>query len=552
MHIKGYIVCIGLLLNVLVSAQTMVYLEHSQILAFDEARLPDAQILRGEVRFRHEDVLMYCDSAYFYEKSNSIDAFGHVRFVQGDTLFGYGDKLYYDGNTRLARLRKHVKLVHKTTILTTDSLNYDRNTDVAYYFTGGVIQDSIDTLSSVWGQYKPSTYQACFRHNVHLQNDRFTLQSDTLLYNTNTYIADIQGPTEILYEKETTIHSTKGWYNTSTEHSMLLNRSTIIHDDGTSMIGDTIYYDKKTGFGKVLQQIEITDSVQQLTLYGNYGEMYEEGNRGMVTDSALMVDWSNAEDWTYLHGDTLFTQDVTYDTIHPDSTYMQVKAYYGVRMYNTDFQAVCDSLVYTESDSTIRMYTNPVCWNDNNQISADQIDIHLKDSTIDTINGTGNALIIQQETDSLYNQMGGKETKAFVRDGKLSQVDVKGNAETIYYPLDKGKYIGMNVTQSSTVSVFIEDEKIHHVLFLSEPRGTIYPMDQIPSGKDKLSTFFWAADERPLVPGDVFKHPARTARTAAVAVSAVVQPTTEKTTNELKQNSKNKNKEQTNTLQNTL
>ena len=92
--------------------QTMVYLERSETLSFDQERIPDAQILRGNVVFRHDNALMYCDSAYFYEQTNSLDAFGHVRFIQGDTLRGYGDKLFYDGNTKLARMRRNVRLVH--------------------------------------------------------------------------------------------------------------------------------------------------------------------------------------------------------------------------------------------------------------------------------------------------------------------------------------------------------------------------------------------------------------------------------------------------------
>lgn len=131
-------------------AQTMVYLERADNLSFDEERIANAQILRGNVIFRHEEALMYCDSAYFYENTNSIDAFGHVRFVQGDTLQGFGDKLFYDGNTKLARLRRHVKMIHgrkheNPTILTTDSLNYDRAAGVAYYFHNGEIKDSLNT-----------------------------------------------------------------------------------------------------------------------------------------------------------------------------------------------------------------------------------------------------------------------------------------------------------------------------------------------------------------------------------------------------------------------
>ena len=103
--------------------KTMVYLERSARLSYDEKRMPNAQLLSGNVRFRHDSVLMYCDSAYFFEKENSLHAFGHVRLVQGDTLQGFGSELYYNGNTKMAQFRGNVRLIHNSTILTTDSLN---------------------------------------------------------------------------------------------------------------------------------------------------------------------------------------------------------------------------------------------------------------------------------------------------------------------------------------------------------------------------------------------------------------------------------------------
>ena len=164
----------------------MVYLERSETLSFDQERIADAQILKGNVRFRHDDALMFCDSAYFYETTNSLDAFGHVRIEQGDTLQGFCDRLYYNGNTKLARMRRNVRLVHglrngNPTVMTTDSLNYDRARGVAYYYTGGVIKDSLNTLTSVRGQYVPNTKQALFSQEVHLTNPNFVLTSDTLI-----------------------------------------------------------------------------------------------------------------------------------------------------------------------------------------------------------------------------------------------------------------------------------------------------------------------------------------------------------------------------------
>ena len=273
----------------------MVYLEHSETLSFDEKRLPDVQILKGDVRFRHDSVLMYCDSAYFFEKQNSLHAFGHVHLVQGDSIEGFGDILYYDGNTKMARFRNHVRLIHNAeTTLTTDSLNYDRRNNIAYYFSGGMIEDGLNELESVWGQYTPSNNRALFRGDVRLTHPKFVLNTDTLCYNTDTYRADLVSPTRIVYEHETTILSSNGWYNTETEHSMLLDRSMIVHSDGMTLTGDTIFYDKLEGYGKVLGNMESVDSTNHMTLYGNKGEVWESDNHGYVTDSALLVEWSDS------------------------------------------------------------------------------------------------------------------------------------------------------------------------------------------------------------------------------------------------------------------
>lgn len=523
--------------------QTLVYLEHCDFLSFDEEQHPDAQLLKGNVRFRHEEALMYCDSAYFYENNNSLDAFGNVRFVQGDTLFGYGDVLYYDGNTKFARIRNNVRLVHTNTTLTTDSLNYDRQRDLAYYYTGGKIKDDVNTLTSHWGQYTPPTRQAVFKNKVHLVNDKFTLDADTLKYNTETNIANLVGPTRILYEEETTILSTLGWYNTKTEESMLLNRSEVIHKEGKSLIGDTIFYNKQIGYGRVINNMSMTDSVRKATLSGNYGEIYEDGKHGYATDSALFTDWSQ-EDYLYMHADTLFTEEVPYqimhllpkdsimvdsiltfqapDTLWQDSTYQQLRAFYGVRIYQVDMQSVCDSLVYNSRDSIMTLYGQPVCWSDDQQVSADLINVYMKDSTIDYAHGIGSALAVKQETFTRFDQLSGKEMFAYIRNGDLSQIDVNGNAETVFYPReDDGTIIGVNKTQSSYVKIFLEQQKIHHIVFTAATSGNMYPLDSIAPSDERLGNFFWAEMERPRVPGDVFLRTQRTQRPKQEGLSAI-------------------------------
>lgn len=542
---------------------SMVYLEHSETLSFDEERLPDAQILKGNVCFRHDSALMYCDSAYFFNEENSLHAFGHVHLLQGDSIEGWGDVLYYNGNTKMARFRRHVRLTHQGTEITTDSMNYDRLRDIAYYFSGGTIRDSLNTLTSRRGQYLPNEHQALFRDDVHLVNPNFTLTADSLGYNTESYQADLVAPTTILYEEETTILTSEGWYNTETEQSMLLARSRIIHEDGMTLTGDTIYYDKRIGHGRVMGNMQSVDSTNQMTLYGDRGEMWDENDRGYVTDSALLVEWSDSTCYTYIHADTLFTEQVPYrtfrltardsilvdsvmtaqapDTVWVDTNYLQLRAYYGVRIYREDMQAVCDSIHYQGRDSIATMLGSPVCWNEQNQVSADSIKIYIKDGAVDYLHGNGNAIAIKQETAEAFNQLAGKEMYAYVEDNDVHLVEVLGNAETVFYPRENdGSFMGVNKTQSSHVKLYLEDRQVHHIVFTTATTGVMIPLREAQESERKLGSFFWAAQERPLQPGDVFLSPERTERPSAVAVSAV---STEEDEEEEEENSRRRTRD---------
>lgn len=206
---------------------TKVYLEHANTLSFDKDVNADAQFLQGDVCFRHDSSYMYCDSAYFFETTNSLEAFSNVRMEQGDTLFVYGNYLFYDGNSQIAYLRENVRMENGEVTLFTDSLNYERIPDIGYYFDGGLIVDSLNQLSSYYGQYSPGTKLAVFNDSVRLENPQFTLYSDTLHYDTESKIATILGPSVIVSDSGT-IHSSRGWYNTETNTSLLLDRKSVV------------------------------------------------------------------------------------------------------------------------------------------------------------------------------------------------------------------------------------------------------------------------------------------------------------------------------------
>ncbi|MCD8138035.1 MAG: hypothetical protein LUH01_19610, partial [Parabacteroides gordonii] len=341
--------------------KTKVFLEHANTLSFDKEVNADAQFLQGDVCFRHDSSYMYCDSAYFFETTNSLEAFSNVRMEQGDTLFVYGNYLFYDGNTQIAYLRENVRMENGQVTLFTDSLNYERIPDIGYYFDGGLIVDSLNQLSSFYGQYSPTTKLAIFNDSVRLENPNFTLYSDTLHYDTESKIATILGPS-IIVSDSGTIHSSRGWYNTETNTSLLLDRSEV-YSGNRVLIGDSISYNQDAGFGEAFGNMCLRDTAQKVILEGQYGFYNERTEYAFATDSARFMEYSQG-DTLYLHADTLEMATL-------DSTAREIKAFHGVRFYRIDMQGVCDSMQFNTRDSVLYMYDNPVLWNEQYQLYGD-------------------------------------------------------------------------------------------------------------------------------------------------------------------------------------
>ena len=180
-----------------------IILKHADNLRFNENEMQSAQRLSGNVVLMHKGMTMFCDSAMLYEQSQTFDAFGHVKIVQGDTLTLTGDRLHYDGETLIAEMRFNVIMTHRNQKLYTDSLYYDRLYNMGYYEEGGKLIDGKNQLTSDWGEYHTDTRQATFNYNVELINDRFKLITDTLHYDTQTKWAEVVGASNIYSNADT-------------------------------------------------------------------------------------------------------------------------------------------------------------------------------------------------------------------------------------------------------------------------------------------------------------------------------------------------------------
>ena len=481
-----------------------INLEHSETLSYDKFVNPDYQILTGDVRFRHEGAYLFCDSAHYYTKSNSLYAYGNVHMEQGDSIFLYGAWLYYDGNTKLVMVREKVRLENKKVTLFTDSLNYDRISNIGYFFDGGLLVnedgDVTNELSSEYGQYSPATKMADFKHDVKLVHPEFVMTNQELEYNTATGKARIFCPTEIVADSGY-VYSENGWYNTKTDKSLLLKPSYILNNH-RRLTGDSINYDNKNGIGEAFGNAVLIDSTQQVTLKGNYGYSEEKTNYALMSDSALMIEHSS-KDTLFLHADTLLARK--------DSIYNEVTAFHGVRFFRSDVQGVCDSLYYSTRDSVLSFYYKPILWSEQQQLTGEFMQLYTKNKEPDYLHIQKAAMVISQEGDSLFNQSSGKDLVAYFDSSQVVRVEIKGNAETIYLPRDESKtIIGLNHLEGSSLNLFMEKKKMKKIIVWPKPKGKFYPMEKLPSEDRYLKNFGWYQNIRPVGPDDVFRKVVKT------------------------------------------
>ena len=480
-----------------------VYLVHSDELRYDQYGLvPDAQIVKGHVQFMHKGAKMWCDSAYFYQQTNSFRAFGHVRMVQGDTLSLTCERAYYDGQAQLMEARKNVWLKHRGQTLNTDSLNYDRLYNNAYFFEGGTLTDKNQKLVADWGQYNTQTREAVFYYNVKMiENDRI-ITTDTLQYNTLTSMAHVLGPSQIT-SKTGVIETRDGYLNTKTSMSTLYGRSTV-NDKDKTITGDSLYYDDKTGQSEGDGDVVYVDKKNKNSLLCQRFKYNEKTGVGWATGKLLAKDYSQ-KDTLYVHADSV--KFFTYN-INTDSVYRMAHCFKHVRAYRQDVQAVCDSMVANSKDSCLTMYRDPIVWNANRQLLGEVIKIYMQDSTVKEAHVLGQALSVEQMPDSVhFNQLSSKDMFAYFIDGNVRRNDAVSNVRSIYFSVDDkdSTLIGLNYLETDTMRMFISAERQLQKIWTCRFEATLYPMSQIPPGKEKLEAFGWFDYVRPLNKDDLFE-----------------------------------------------
>ncbi len=535
--------------------------------------------LIGDVALEQGGTLFYCDSAYLDLQKNNVEAFSGVRIVQPGGTEVTSDYLRYTGNQKLAYLRGDVHLVDGADNLWTDHLTYRTDTKLGTYTTSGTLQTATTTLTSDRGTYNARSKESRFTGNVLVTDPEYNVVSDDLGYNTATKLVRFFGPSVVTNNKSQ-LRTTSGTYDSKAQVARFTKRSSI-WSGAQYAEGDTMDYDRHTGFGTAVGRVIAYDTAQHITLWSNRADVNEQRKTLLATIKPVLRK-VNGLDTLYMAADTFFSaprwtrfsRKAQGETPKADSTGRPSRSgrraakapggqgrdtassnpgpaatlpagdtaavtlrdttggagrkpvaraadpatsdssryftgYHKVRVFSDSLQARCDSISYTQHDSTLRLMYDPVAWSRESQVTGDTLLLQNDSGRLKSLYIPANAFVVSRsgpEKAQLYNQVQGKTLRGFFTNNVLTHIVVRPSAESIYYPTDdSGAYLGVNQAESERMTVYFEDQKIHRIYLEQEPKQKMTPMTQADFSAMRLSRFRWRAAERPRSVEELFR-----------------------------------------------
>jgi lipopolysaccharide export system protein LptA len=256
-------------------------------------------------------------------------------------------------------------------------------------------------------------------------------------------------------------------------------------------MADSMVYNRNTGFGEAFENIQLIDSVEEMTIVGRYGAYWRKEKRTLITGQPHAMKNMDGDTF-YLRSDTMIDQRDSNDI-------RRLQAFHNVQIYKSDLQAKSDSMLYDLSDSTITLYEQPVVWSDSNQITGDTIVIFRNASGIDRMEAFANGFMIERDPNGFFNQIRGKTIITYFDSSKLDYILVEGNAQNLYYVLeDSVNYSGVKDMICGRMTIHTDsNHKISTIHYGGSPKSVFYPLDDLPAEKAKLQGFNWMGDLRP-------------------------------------------------------
>jgi len=494
---------------------SVVQLLNANVLEYEERDGIRVRKLIGNVALLQDSTYLFCDLAYQYEDSNLVDARGNVRVEMPDSVVLVADRMKYYGNTKVVELYDNIVLTQQLNQLTTDRMTYHRIPRYGKYVEGGELRDTANVLTSVVGYYYAGPKTARFSLEVKLVGDGFSLETDSLHYNTRTEVSSFVRPTFIYQADSALLYTEGGTYNAETDEAFLYDGPPYFQDSSYFLQADTLFYNDTTDTGWAHCGIHLLTRDSSLHVYGDTGAIFRDRGHVWLAKAPYAMQYDST-DTLVLFADTLFALDepVRAGPAPPDSLLplspadsllfpdslperKQLLAWPHVRLHSRQSQAICDSLVYNRLDSILTLLHDPVVWSDNSQITGDTIRQFITNQALDSLEVKRNAFMLTQETERYYNQVRGRDLYAHFDSNEVRTVRVAGNAESVYWAQEGERYTGENYATSLNLLATLRDNKPQIIRFYQNPTGTFRPIQEAYGAPRRLEGFKWRIDERP-------------------------------------------------------
>jgi lipopolysaccharide transport protein LptA len=280
-------------------------------------------IVTGDVKLRQGTALFYCDSCVINNRTNIFEAWGKVHINDSDTANVYANHLRYLADTKLAYLDGNVKLTDGNATLTTPDLEYDMQTNIGTYKNGGRVVNKKTVLDSKEGYYYADLKDVYFKKDVRLRDPAYTIDTDSLLYNSQTRLTRFIAETTIKDSSGRIIKTREGFYNQATGKAEFGSRPEVTDGD-MKITGNRMAIDDSLGTAQIEGNGVVIDNKNHTTIIGGLIFRNKNTDAILATKKPLMI-IEQEKDTIYVTADTLFSARLsdrfkTPNNLKPDSS----------------------------------------------------------------------------------------------------------------------------------------------------------------------------------------------------------------------------------------
>jgi lipopolysaccharide export system protein LptA len=491
---------------------------------------------KDDVILKNGNQTLYAWKTLNYDLNTKVGTYKRGGKLLSDKTQVFSREGEYYAATHEAFFRKKVFVSDKDFTLKTDTLQYNTQDKIALFLAPTLITQEKAKIYCERGYYDFAKKNAEFVQHPQYEKEKSKAIADTIKYDGNLKEVKMIGKarfedsvkvatanliryneTEDISYLEGNAKYTDGKQNIVGEAITYNNKSASFSTKGRSVIADStqilaaddVNFDKEKGVGVAKGNVVWQDTVNKLTVKCAQLD-YDKKRDYIKTRGAtrpLLITLID-KDTMFLSADTLVSFKDTLQKNEPRS----LRAYHDVRIFKSDMQAICDSLSYSEVDSTFRLFRSPLMWSDTSQFSGDTIHILLANKKIDRLLLLNKGFIINALENDFYNQIKGKDITAFFSEGKVRRMKVFGNAESVYFATDdKDDYIGINKVVCSDMMIYWggEKNKVENIKFFAQPKGNMTPVKDADANALKMTGFNWSPDKQPKSVEDLLKMRAK-------------------------------------------